>query len=78
MRCAFFSNQQYAGGIAIQPMNQLEETGFRTQGSQPFNHAKAQAAATVYGHAGGLVQHDHGIVFEQDLALQTLDNPEVG
>ncbi len=58
-------------------MNQFEEAGFRTQCAQPLDNAKAQAAATVYCHAGGLVQHDHGIVFKQDLALQTLDNPEV-
>ena len=74
---AFFGNQQYTRGVAIQSMNQLEEAGFRPQGAQPFDNSKAQPAATVYCHAGGLIQHDHGIVFEQDLALQTLDNPEV-
>ncbi|MOA35734.1 hypothetical protein D3C78_1572070 [compost metagenome] len=44
----FFSHQQHAGSIAIQPVHQFQETGFRAQRAQALNHAKAQAAATVH------------------------------
>ena len=74
---ALFGNQQHAGGIAVETVYQLEEASVRTQSTKPLDDAKAEATATVHCHARGLVQHDHRLVFEQDLALQTLDNPQI-
>ena len=75
---ALLGNQQHAGGVAIQPVHQFEETGFGAQSTQPFDDTKTQAAAAVHCHAGRLVEHYHGVVFKQDLTLQTLDAAEVG
>ncbi len=32
----------------------------------------------MHRHAGRLVQHYHGVIFKQDLALQTLDAAKIG
>ncbi len=75
---ALLGDQQHTGGVAIETMHQFQKTGFRAQGAQPFDDPEAQPAAAVNGHAGRLVEHDHGVVFKQDLALQTLDTAKVG
>ncbi|MNB84604.1 hypothetical protein D3C75_314830 [compost metagenome] len=75
---ALLGDQQHTGGVAVEPVHQLQEAGFRAQGTQPLDDAKAQATAAVHRHAGRLVKHYHGLVFKQDLALQTLDAAEVG
>jgi hypothetical protein len=58
-------------------MHQFEETGFRAQGTQPSITPKLRPLPP-YRHAGRLVQHYHGVIFKQDLALQTLDAAKVG
>ncbi|EPF18131.1 hypothetical protein HMPREF0201_01542 [Cedecea davisae DSM 4568] len=65
-RRAFFGDQQNAGCIAVKAVHQLEEAGFRAQGAQPFNNAKAQAAAAVYCGAGRFVEHQNMVIFIKD------------
>lgn len=47
-------------------MHQFQEARLRARLAQLFDHAKAHAAAAVHGRAGGLVDGDQVLVFQQD------------
>ena len=50
-------------------MNQLQKRGGGPRLAQLFNDPKAHAAATVYRHASGFVDHQQVLVFKNDRKL---------
>ena len=64
-------HHQHPGGIPVQPVGQLQGMP-RTQRTQGLDGAEGDAAATVAGHPGGLVQGQQARVLEHDRRLDPL------
>ncbi len=65
-RRPFFRQHQHAGRFAIEPMHEFQEFGLRARIAQLFDHAERHAAAAMNRDAGGFIDDDQMIVFEQD------------
>ena len=61
-RVALLGDHEQAGRFAIQPVDQFQELRLRPGGAQLLDHAERHAAAAVHRHAGGLVDHQHGVI----------------
>ena len=59
-------DQQHAGRVAIQPVDEFEERGGRTREAQPLDHPEADAAAAVDREAGRFVESNDRVVLVQD------------
>jgi hypothetical protein len=70
------ADQQAAGGVAVEPMHQLQLAARPPARSASMTPC-ADAAAAVHGHAGGLVQHQQALVLVQH-ASQPLGQPAGG
>ncbi len=68
-RRALLGHDQQAGGVAIQPMDQLQGLP-RAQRTQGLDRPEADAAAAMTGHARGLVQGQQAGILEHDGLLQ--------
>ena len=65
-RAALFGHQQNARRVAVQPVHQFQKFGLGPRAAKLLDHAKAHATAAVHRYAGGFVQRDQVVVFQQD------------
>ncbi len=65
-RAALLGDHQQPGRLAVQPVHQFQELCVGTGRAQLLDYAERHAAAPVDRHAGGLVHHQHRIVFKHD------------
>ena len=65
-RAALLGQQQHARGFLVEPVHELQEAGVGTRLAQLLDHARADAAAAMHGHAGRLVDGQQVLVLEQD------------
>src|SRR5205823_6459960 len=49
--CALFRNQQHAGSVAVEPMDEFQKFGLRARSAQLLDEPERNAAATVHGEA---------------------------
>ena len=68
-RTALFGHQQDARGFAVQPVYQFQKFGLRAGLAQLLDHAKADAAAAMHGHASRFVDGHQVLVVEQQRKL---------
>jgi len=65
-RRALLGQQQHAGRVAVETVDELQERGGGTLGPQALDHPERDAAPAVDRHAGRLVDGQQGVVLEQD------------
>src|SRR5690349_5789309 len=68
-RAAFLAHDEQARGIAVQAMGELEELGLRAARAERLDHAIADAASAMYGHASRLVHNQYRCVLVNDRKL---------
>ena len=64
-RAALLGDQQHAAGFTVEPVHQFQQACLRPRLAQLLDHAEAHARAAVHRHAGGLVDGDQVLVFQQ-------------
>ncbi|MCY1174763.1 hypothetical protein D9M73_149750 [compost metagenome] len=72
---ALLGDHQQAGRVTVETVNQFELLAIGAQLTKGFDHPERQAATAVNSNAGGLVDHDQGLVFEDNRGLQALQQP---
>ena len=65
-REALLCDQQHAGRVAIEPMDELEERRRRARAADALDDAERDAAAAVDGEPSRLVERDQCVVLEQN------------
>ncbi len=66
----FLASSKHARGVAVEPVDQLQESQLGTLQPQLLDDSAAYAAAAMRRDPGGLVEHQHGLILEQGLARQ--------
>ena len=72
-RGTLLRQQQHAGGLAIQPVYQLQELGLRAGTAHLLDDPEADATATMHRHTGRLVHHHQRIVLVNDREFHRRD-----
>ena len=67
-----FGDDEAARGFPVEAVGEFGFGPFRAGLAQSFDEAEGDAAAAVDGQIGGLVQDEHGLVFEQDAVDEAL------
>ncbi len=62
-------NQQHARGFAVEPVHQFQRARLRSRRPQLLDNTAGHTAATMHGHAGGLVDDQQVVVLVQDWKL---------
>ena len=63
---AFLADKQHAGGLAVEPVRQLEIASLGPLASQGFDYPEAHPAAAVHGDTGGFIDNQQRVVFKED------------
>ena len=63
---ALLAHHEQSRGVTVQAMRKFEELGLGALRAQGLDHPEADPAAAVHRHPGRLVDHDQGVVFEND------------
>jgi len=71
---ALARDQQTAAGVPVEAMHQFQRL-IGPRRAQRFDHASADAAATMHGDAGRLVDHQQTLVLMQNCALHLFRKP---
>src|SRR5215831_17538512 len=65
-RRALLRQDEQPGGLAVEAVRELEESGARARRAQVLDDTEAHAAPAVDRHSGGLVDHEQRVVLEGD------------